>query len=115
VHLVGHSQGGLDALYRWVGLVAQAWTRTPLTKEQRRPYWQGVGLIQADHIAEVGLELRLPASNAYDHLAFFAGLAQSWDAAYTAKMRLMKDGRWERETAAGAAAKSQRAAAHLPS
>ena len=88
---------------------------TPLTKEQRRPYWQGVGLIQADHIAEVGLELRLPASNAYDHLAFFAGLAQSRDAAYTAKMRLMKDGRWERETAAGAAAKSQRAAAHLPS
>ena len=79
------------------------------------PAWRRVGLIQADHIAEVGLELRFPPSDAYDHLAFFAGLAQSRDAAYTAKMRLMKDGRWEREKAAGAAAQSQLAAAQLAS
>jgi pimeloyl-ACP methyl ester carboxylesterase len=99
------------------GNLPQGYTHleTPLTEAQRRLHWQGVGLIQADHIAEVGLELRFPPSHAYDHLAFFAGLAQSRDAAYTAKMRLMKDGRWERETAAGAAAKSQRSAAQLAS
>jgi pimeloyl-ACP methyl ester carboxylesterase len=88
---------------------------TPLIEKQRRPHWKGVGLIQADHIAEVGLELRLPPSKAYDHLAFFAGLAQSRDPAYTANMTLMKDGRWERTAGARASAKSSLAATQLAS
>ena len=54
------------------------------------------GVLEADHIAEVGLELRAKRPNAYDHLAFFAGLAQFLDDAYPAQMKLRKDRHWER-------------------
>lgn len=77
---------------------------TELVRKQRRPHWKRLGLIQADHIAEVGLELRLRPSMAYDHRAFFAGLAQRLDSSYTANMTLMKDGRWERDPKDGAGA-----------
>lgn len=77
---------------------------TELVRMQRRPHWNRIGLIQADHIAEVGLELRAWPSNAYNHRAFFAGLAQRLDASYTADMNLLKDGRWERTTNGAATA-----------
>ncbi len=42
-------------------------------------------------------EWRRPSSGAEaDHLAFFAGLAQFLDDAYPMKMKLRKDGHWER-------------------
>jgi len=62
----------------------------------RRSKWKTLGIVQADHIAEVGIPLWFRPSDTYDHLAFFAGLAQFLDDAYTAKMTLRKDGRWER-------------------
>ena len=61
-----------------------------------RANWQALGVLQADHIAEVGLPLHLLRPNTYDHFAFFAGLAQVVDDAYTAKMTLRMDGQWER-------------------
>lgn len=39
---------------------------------------------------------RLASGFAYDHLAFFAGLAQFLDDAYPVEMKLRKDGHWER-------------------
>lgn len=68
----------------------------PGLKSHRRENWTSLGVIEADHIAEVGLELRIKRPNAYDHLAFFAGLAQFLDDAYPAQMKLRKDGHWER-------------------
>ena len=67
-----------------------------------RPNWEPLGVLQADHIAEVGLPLHLLRPNTYDHFAFFAGLAQFLDDAYTAKMTLRMDGQWERVAGAGA-------------
>lgn len=66
-----------------------------------RANWQPLGVLQADHIAEVGLPLHLLRPNTYDHFAFFAGLAQFLDDAYTAKMTLRMDGQWERVPVAG--------------
>ena len=68
----------------------------PGLEKHRRDSWEILGVIEADHIAEVGLELRVRRPNAYDHLAFFAGLAQFLDDAYPMKMTLRKDGHWER-------------------
>ena len=68
----------------------------PGLKSHRRENWTPLGVIEADHIAEVGLELRIKRPNTYDHLAFFAGLAQFLDDAYEADMTLRKDGQWER-------------------
>lgn len=68
----------------------------PELEEYRRDTWNTLGVIEADHIAEVGLELRLRRPNGFDHLAFFAGLAQFLDDAYPMKMKLRKDGHWER-------------------
>ncbi|MGB3049713.1 MAG: hypothetical protein WBB42_01855 [Polyangiales bacterium] len=68
----------------------------PAVAEHGRPSWTPLGVLQADHIAEVGIPLHLLRPNTYDHLAFFAGLAQFLDDAYTAKMKLRKDGQWER-------------------
>lgn len=68
----------------------------PELKPHRRSNWEPLGVLEADHIAEVGLELRAKRPNTYDHLAFFAGLAQFLDNAYTAEMTLRKDGQWER-------------------
>jgi triacylglycerol lipase len=68
----------------------------PELKDHRRGNWTPLGVLEADHIAEVGLELRVRRPNAYDHLAFFAGLAQFLDDAYPAQMKLRKDGHWER-------------------
>jgi hypothetical protein len=62
----------------------------------RRPKWKTLGVVQADHIAEVGIPLWFQPSETHDHLAFFAGLAQFLDDAYTAKMTLSRDGGWER-------------------
>jgi triacylglycerol lipase len=70
---------------------------SPQLAEHRGAHWQVLGVVQADHIAEVGIPLRLLPSNAYDHLALFAGLAQSLDPAYIAEMSLRKDGRWLRK------------------
>ena len=42
---------------------------------------------------------RLASGFAYDHLAFFAGLAQFLDDAYPVEMKLRKDGHWERRPA----------------
>jgi hypothetical protein len=64
---------------------------------RRDARWQVLGVVQADHIAEVGIPLRLLPSDAYDHLALFAGLAHSLDPAYIAEMSLQKDGRWLRK------------------
>ena len=44
-----------------------------------RSKWKALGVLEADHIAEVGLELRVKRPNTYNHLAFFAGLAQFLD------------------------------------
>jgi hypothetical protein len=44
---------------------------------EARRNWRVLGVLEADHIAEVGLELRVQRPSAYDHLASFAGLAQS--------------------------------------
>ena len=63
---------------------------------QGRPNWTPLGVLQADHIAEVGIPLHVLRPDEYDHFAFFAGLAQFLDDAYTAKMKLRTDGRWER-------------------
>ncbi|MGB5548650.1 MAG: alpha/beta fold hydrolase [Polyangiales bacterium] len=68
----------------------------PGLEKHRRENWETLGVLEADHIAEVGLELRVRRPNAYDHLAFFAGLAQFLDDAYPMKMTLRKDGYWER-------------------
>jgi pimeloyl-ACP methyl ester carboxylesterase len=69
----------------------------------QRAHWQVLGVVQADHIAEVGIPLRLLPSDAYDHLALFAGLAHSLDPAYIAEMSLQKDGRWLRKPKARSA------------
>jgi triacylglycerol lipase len=68
----------------------------PGIEAHRRDNWETLGVLEADHIAEVGLELRVRRPNAYDHLAFFAGLAQFLDDAYPMDMKLHKDGHWER-------------------
>jgi hypothetical protein len=68
----------------------------PEVAPEGRPRWKVLGVLEADHIAEVGLELRVKRPNAYDHLAFFAGLAQFLDDACTAEMTLRKDGQWDR-------------------
>ncbi len=68
----------------------------PGLENHRRDNWEILGVLEADHIAEVGLELRVRRPNAYDHLAFFAGLAQFLDDAYPVDMTLRKDGHWER-------------------
>jgi hypothetical protein len=68
----------------------------PELKDHRRENWTPLGVLEADHIAEVGLELRVKRPNAYNHLAFFAGLAQFLDDAYPMDMKLRKDGHWER-------------------
>jgi len=68
----------------------------PELKSHRRENWTPLGVLEADHIAEVGLELRIKRPSAYDHLAFFAGLAQFLDEAYPLDMKLRKDGHWER-------------------
>ncbi len=68
----------------------------PAVAAHRRPSWTPLGVVQADHIAEVGIPLYLLRPNTYDHLAFFAGLAQFLDDAYTAKMKLREDGQWDR-------------------
>jgi triacylglycerol lipase len=69
--------------------------------EHRRPKWKTLGIVQADHIAEVGLPLWFQPTDTYDHLPFFAGLVQFLDKSYTADMRLRKDGRWERTPKSG--------------
>ena len=74
----------------------------PELEQHRRDNWEILGVIEADHIAEVGLELRVRRPNDFDHLAFFAGLAQFLDDAYPMKMTLRKDGRWERTPEASA-------------
>jgi triacylglycerol lipase len=63
---------------------------------QRRKHWKTLGLIQADHITEVGIPLQMPHRAAYDHFALFAGLAQLRDPSYTAALALQRDGRWRR-------------------
>jgi triacylglycerol lipase len=68
----------------------------PELDSHRRESWTPLGVLQADHIAEVGLELRIKRPSAYDHLAFFAGLAQFLDQGYPLDMKLRKDGHWER-------------------
>jgi triacylglycerol lipase len=75
---------------------AYAGQGSPEVDEQRRDHWEVLGTLQADHVAEVGIPLRLLPSAAYDHMAFFAGLAQFLDPAYIAEMTLRKDGRWRR-------------------
>ena len=73
-----------------------------------RANWESLGVLQADHIAEVGLPLHLLRPNTYDHFAFFAGLAQFLDEAYTAKMTLRMDGQWERVPGGGAPPRRRR-------
>lgn len=68
----------------------------PATAPHGRSTWKPLGVLQADHIAEVGIPLHVLRPNKYDHLAFFAGLAQFLDDAYTAQMKLRTDGQWER-------------------
>ena len=68
----------------------------PPTGADGRHNWQPLGVLQADHIAEVGLPFHPLRPKVYDHFAFFAGLAQFLDDAYTAKMTLRPDGQWER-------------------
>ena len=67
----------------------------------RRPHWKTLGVVKADHIAEVGIPLWFQARDAYDQLPFFAGLAQFLDPEYTAEMKLRNDGRWERRPKPG--------------
>ncbi len=64
--------------------------------EEPRPSWQVLGVVSADHIAEVGIPLQFPANEEYDHLACFAGLAQFLDPGYVAEMKLERSGRWAR-------------------
>jgi triacylglycerol esterase/lipase EstA (alpha/beta hydrolase family) len=64
--------------------------------EEPRPNWQVLGVVSADHIAEVGMPLQFPANEEYDHLACFAGFAQFLDPGYVAEMTLERSGRWAR-------------------
>jgi len=70
-------------------------TTLPAGAEARHD-WQPLGALQADHIAEVGLPFHPSRPKVYDHFAFFAGLAQFLDDAYTAEMTLRPNGQWER-------------------
>jgi len=76
----------------------------PHIASKRRTHWQPIGAIEADHIAQVGIQLRLPKYRPYDHLAFFAGLAQRLDDGYTPTMKLTRDGRWTRRSPKSASA-----------
>jgi hypothetical protein len=64
---------------------------------ERRDHWQVLGVVQADHVGQVGIPLQLMPSTAFDHLALFAGLAQFLDPTYIGEMSLQKDGRWHRK------------------
>lgn len=67
-------------------------------KGSKQLQWQNLGLVCADHVAEVGIPIEFGTQNHFEHLPMFAGLAQNIDTCYrkSIQMELLNNGEWKR-------------------
>ncbi len=81
------------------GNLPEAYYKQPFSSpvDEARPHWQVLGVVNADHVGQVGIPLQFPSNEDFDHFAMFSGMAQLLDPGYQAEMKLEPDGRWSRQ------------------